>query len=301
MDSATQFKLINELIVAIAKILWPLITIIVILLFRNELSAILKRLRKGKLFGQEMELDPYVEEFKKTVEEAQEEIPDSEVEGAQYDKEIKETDKDIREVLDAAKKSPELGVIKLSSILEREIRTLAGSLGQTTSKHRLSSVNLFRRLVEKGYLPQHTTKSLQIFWELRNQIVHGYEPKNERNVLKVLDIGLILLKTIKSIPHEINIIYHPGVDIYSDKHCNNIIPDIKGVILETISPGRAEKFKRIFPTTRSEYYKKGKRVTWEWDLSRTWGEAWYKDPDTGEIKKAWHNSGEFVGRHIDEL
>ena len=74
MDPATQFKLINELIVAIAKLLWPLITIIIILLFRNDLSAILKRLRKGKLFGQEIELDPYVEEFKKTVEQAQEEM-----------------------------------------------------------------------------------------------------------------------------------------------------------------------------------------------------------------------------------
>ena len=301
MDSATQFKLINELIVAIAKLLWPLITIIIIILFRNDLSAILKRLRKGKLFGQEMELDPYVEEFKKTVEEAQEEIPDSEVGEEQYDKEIKETDEDIREVLEAAKISTELGVIKLSSILEREIRVLAGSLGQTTSKHRVSSVNLFRRLVEKGYLPQHTTKSLQIFWELRNQIIHGHEQKNERNILKVLDIGLVLLKTIKSIPHEINIIYHPGVDIYSDEQCDNLIPNVKGVILETTSPGRAEKFKRIFPTTRPEYYKKGKRVTWEWNLSRTWGKAWYKDPDTGEIKKAWDSAGEFVGRHIDEL
>lgn len=301
MDSATQFKLINELLAAIAKLLWPLITIIIILLFRSDLSAILKRLRKGKLFGQEMELDPYVEEFKKTVEEAQEEIPDSEIEEEEYDKEIKETDKDIREILEAAKISTELGVIKLSSILEREIRVLAGSLGQTTSKHRISSVNLFRRLVEKGYLPQHTTKSLQIFWDLRNKIIHGHKQKNERNILKVLDIGLVLLKTIKSIPHEINVIYHSGVDIYSDEQCNNLIPDVKGIILETTSPGRAQQFKRIFPTTRPEYYKKGKIVTWEWDLSRIWDKAWYKDPDTGEIKQAWGSAGEFVGRHIDEI
>lgn len=300
MDSATLFKLINELIVALASLLWPIVTLVIVLVFRSDLAALLKRVRKGKIFGQEMELDPNVAEFQKAVSEAQEEIPESDVEEAQYQKESDEIDESIKEVFRAANASPELGIIKLSTILEREIRILAGSLGQAPQR-RMPAIQLFRVLVEKGYLPQHTTKSLQIFWDLRNKIVHGHEKEVERNTIKVLDIGLVLLKTIKSIPHEINIVFHPGVTIYSDKNCTKEIADAKGLILETTSPGKAETFKSIFPTTKPEYYIKGKRVSWEWDLSQTWGETWYRDPNTNEIKIAWSSAGEFTGRNIEDL
>ena len=295
------FKLINEFIVAIAQLLWPIGILVIVLIFRRDIAAFLRRVRKEKLFGQEMELNPAVTEFREAVEEAQEEIPESWVAEEQYEKEVQQLDRDEREVLEAAKVNPELGVIKLSSILEREIRVLAGSLGQLEHRSRSPVTQLFRVLVDKGYLPAHTTKSLQIFWELRNQIVHGHAPQDERNVLKVLDIGLVLLKTIKSIPHEINIVYHPGVNLYSDPECTRIVDGVKGLILETTSPGKAEVFKRIFPTTRPEYYQRSRRVTWEWDLSRVWGQTWYIDPDTKEKKKAWDSAGEFTGRHIEDI
>lgn len=301
MDFVTLFKLINELIAALARLSWPIITLIIILVFRHDIAALLRRVRKGKLFGQEMELDPEVKEFHKAVEDAQEEIPESPVEEEQYEKETEQLDRDIKEVLDAAKINPELGVIKLSSILEREIRTLVGSLGNIGSRTRMAATHLFRVLVEKGHLPKHTTKSLQIFWGLRNEIVHGYKPKDEHNVLRVLDIGLVLLKTITSIPHEINIVYHPGVDLFSDETCMNKLKGVKGIILETTSPYLTTTFKRIFPTTKPSYYEKGERVTWEWDLSKSWGLTWYMDPDTNEKKKAWDSAGEFAGRHIEDL
>lgn len=300
MDSATLFKLINELIIALASLLWPIVTLIIILVFRSDLSALLKRVRKGKILGQEMELDSNVIEFQNAVSEAQEEIPNSDVANEQFKKESDEIDESIKEVLKAANSNAELGIIKLSSVLEREIRVLAGSLGQS-SQRRVAATHLFSILVEKGYLPQHITKSLKIFWDLRNRIVHGHEKEDERNIVKVLDIGLVLLKTIKSIPHEINIVYHSGVTIYRDENCEEEILNAKGLILETTSPGGAEKFKRIFPTTKPECFIKGKRVSWEWDLSQVWTKAWYKDPDTGEIKMAWHSAGEFIGRSIDDL
>jgi hypothetical protein len=248
-----------------------------------------------------VELDPTVTEFRKVVQQAQEEIPESSVGDEQYEKETKQLDRDEREVLETAKINPELGVMKLSSILEREIRVLVGSLGQLGQRSRSPATQLFRVLVDKSYLPAHTTQSLQIFWELRNQIVHGHATKGDRNILKVLDIGLVLLKTIKSIPHEVNVVYHPGVDLYSDRECTHKMEDAKGLILETTSPGKAEVFKRIFPTTRPEYYQRGRRVAWEWDLSRVWARTWYVDPDTKEKKKAWDSAGEFTGRHIEDI
>jgi uncharacterized protein YutE (UPF0331/DUF86 family) len=301
MDSVTKFKLINELIVAIAQLLWPIITLVIVIIFRSEITALLQRIRKGKLFGQEVELGPGLSELRKAVEEAQEEIPESKITEEQYEKEAKELDRDEREVLESAKINSELGIMKLAAILEREIRELAGSLGQLGQRSRSSATQLFSVLVDKGYLPAHTIKSLQIFWELRNQIVHGYALRDDRNVLKVLDLGLVLLKTIKSIPHEINIVSHTGVDLYSDEKCTHKIEGAKGLILETTSPGKAEVFKRIFPTTKPEYYQRGRRVTWEWDLSRVWGQTWYIDPDTKERKNAWDSAGEFTGRYIEDI
>ena len=75
MDAATLFKLIIELISAIAKLLWPIIALVIILIFRKDIAALLTRVRKGKLFGQEVELDPSMDEFRKRVGEAQSEIP----------------------------------------------------------------------------------------------------------------------------------------------------------------------------------------------------------------------------------
>lgn len=301
MDSATLFKLINELIVSIASLLWPIVTLVIVLVFRRDLAALLARVRKGKLFGQEVELDPAVKEFRQTVEEAQQEIPEPIAGDEKLEQKLEEQDRDSREVLDAAAKDPQLGIMKLSSILEREVRLLAGSLGQLKSGSRIPATRLFLVLVEKGYLPKHTTESLKIFWELRNQIVHGQVSTDARNILRVLDIGLVLLKTIQSIPHEINVIHHTGVELFTDKQCTQKLEGVKGVILETTSPGRAEVSKRIFPTKNASYFKNGKRVTWEWNLSYVWGQTWYVDPDDGLKKKAWDSSGEFVGRHPEDI
>ena len=55
----------------------------------------------------------------------------------------------------------------------------------------------------------------------------------------------------------------------------------------------------IYPTANPAYYETGKRVTWEWNLERLSGKAFYVDPDTGEKKVAWDSSAEFRGRLID--
>jgi len=302
MDSATLFRLINESIAASAKLLWPIVTFILVFLFRRDISGILERLRKGKLFGQEVELDPAVNEFRKSVEEAQVEIPTQPIQNEVCEpKNEDNADKDTSEVLEAAKINPELGVIKLSSILEKEIRILAGCLGALPTVRAVPATQVFRSLIEKGYLPKHTNESLKMFWELRNEIVHGHTPKDNRNILMVLDVGLVLLNAIKAIPHEVNIVHNPGVDLFQDEGCTIKLEGSKGLILETTSPGKATKTFRIFPTRRSSYYVVGKQVTWEWDLSVVWGKCWYIDPETQEKRSAWGSAGEFVGRSVDEL
>jgi hypothetical protein len=123
----------------------------------------------------------------------------------------------------------------------------------------------------------------------------------KREILSVIDTGLSLLRTIRSIPHKINFVSNPGIRLFEDSDGQRPRNDVNGLILDTQSPGGMEKRKRIFPTTRIDYYQVGKRVSWEWNLEKHWGETWYKDLDTKEFRLAWSKSIEFVGRHFDEL
>lgn len=297
MEPAVLFELINELIVSMAKLLWPIVVLIAVIIFRKDIRSLLNRVRKGKLFGQEIELDP-IDKFRKSVEEIKEEVSKTRMDMTKIQKVAKESDKDIKGVLEAAEVNPELGIIKLSSIIEREIRILAGSRGQWMPKSNMMSV--VGTLMQEGFISSNSAESLKLFWQLRNQIVHGYEPRPPHEVLKVLDIGLELLKAIRSKSYEINIVYHPGVDLFSDENCKNRLEGVKGVILETISADRKSIFKRIFPTTDPAYYQKEQMVSWEWSFSNKWGQTWYIDPDTDEKKKAWDNAAEFAGRHLED-
>jgi hypothetical protein len=138
------------------------------------------------------------------------------------------------------------------------------------------------------------------FWDIRNKIVHGADDVNADHILRAIDSGMTILRALEAIPHEINIIYHPGVDVFGDEKCHEKIEGVKGLILETTSPGGTAKSRRIYPTTRTNY-EKGKQVAWEWNMARTWNKAWYRDPDTKEIRQAWVGSSEFVGRHIEDV
>lgn len=149
-----------------------------------------------------------------------------------------------------------------------------------------------------GGLPVHIPSSLKFFWEARNKLIHGGDASQE-DILRAIDSGIMILKALKAFPTEVNVVYHPGVKLFYDPLCINAVPNAKGVILETESPGGATKRFRIFPTR--SHFQKGKRVAWEWDYELTWGPAWYKDPDTDEIKQAWISSAEFVGRHLNEV
>jgi hypothetical protein len=303
-----SFELIISLIIALSKLAWPALLIIVIFVFKEDIRALLKRLRKGKLLGQELELDPEIQEFQRTTELAEKEVAPPitpaisesvHVEGQASVKIQVPTDTD--EVLSLAASSPEVAIIRLSALLERELRLLLGDMGILPGNDRFHPIMATGLLINKGYLPKNTITSLQKFWELRNKLVHGQFPAEKREILAVIDIGLSLLRTLRSIPHEINRVHNPGVAVFEDHLCQRQLTGVVGLVLETQSPGGMEMKKRIFPTTRIGYYQIGRRVAWEWNFNNKWGETWYRDLDTGEPRTAWSSSAEFVGRHIDEL
>ena len=300
MDTTSVLPIISDLIRAGATLLWPLIVLVLALVFRSDITAILARLRRGKFLGQELELEPTVEKLSKNVEIAKANPRDSKamplpesVKGAM--------DADEAGILEAAKPSPELGIIKLASVLEREMRTIVGSLGLLEGRKGMTALRLMDLMISKDLLPKGTGESIRIFQDLRNRIVHGRGKANEREVLRTLDIGLALLRRVKVIPHETNVVYLAGIDLYNDAECTSLVEGVKGIILESTSFGGIQTAKRIFPTTKRGYYRNGHHVTWEWSNVKGWyDDTWYVDPDSGQRKLAWNSSAEFMGRHFDD-
>lgn len=94
-------------------------------------------------------------------------------------------------------------------------------------------------------------------------------------------------------------VYRTEVPLYSDPECQCIRSGVSGVILEIREqPGNILNGYTIHPTTR-KHFKAGIQVAWEWNIHNRFDKLWYRDPETGEIRSAWTQSAEFVGRAIN--
>lgn len=208
-------------------------------------------------------------------------------------------DEIVSEVLQEAARSPKVGLMVLSAELERSVRTLLMTTGWAQSQGRFTLRQGIDRLVELGVLTSSAASALAVFQSVRNEIIHGGRVASDDEVLRALDAAIPLLRAILAVPVEKNFVWHPGVELYSDPEATAPIPDVKGLILETVSPGGVSTTRRIFPTTKTDYVI-GKQVTWEWG-PRQWGETWYREPESGKVVEAWGGSMEFRGRHLDEM
>jgi len=295
---------LSELIKAFASLLWPILGFVFVFLFRNDIANAIGRIKKGKFLGQEVELSDDLEKLQQTVVEASEEVaslpPISIEENSDQEKLNKEIEDDaIKAIIKEAGRSPKTALILLASEVEKEARQTLASIGKLKGTQKLTLSKLIDELDSHYGLPRHVSSSLRMFWDTRNKIIHGGETE-DGSILSAIDSGVTILQTLYSLPREKNWVHHEGVTIYSDESCNNEIPGAKGIILKSSSSSGARTFYRIFPSTRT-HFKKGKRVAWEWGFENTWRDAWYKDPETNEIKLAWNSSAEFVGRNLDNI
>ncbi len=135
--------------------------------------------------------------------------------------------------------------------------------------------------LDRYSLPRHIESSMQLFADVRNQIVHGHGA-SEASILSAIDSGIAILRAIQAIPRETITVLHAGVQVYSDAAALHALPDVVGVMLQATSPGGASQSVRIYPTTQT-HFTQGKRVAWEWDNTRTFRRARYRDPRTSEI------------------
>ena len=291
----------------ISAVLWPLAALIVVLTFRAEISDLLRRLRRGKLLGQEIELDKSLDVLERGAEElASKPLPPLEsvspTEAAGRDPESRYAiEGEVANVLELAAQSPKSALMLLSANIEREARRLLAATGHSEEVPRTASLRAMVEVLEKATsLQRGTLDVVRNFAEVRNRIVHGHQDVQDDEILRAIDAGLIIYRSIAIVPREWNVVHHPGVALFSDPGASDEVRDVYGVILQTTSGGGTIKSTRIFPTTR-RHFQRGRDVAWEWNLDKKWGPMWYRDPDNGEIRQAWDASLEFVGRHLDEV
>jgi hypothetical protein len=204
---ASTVKDLAELISALASLAWPVIIITAISLFRADLRAFLPRLRKGKFFGIEVELDEL--QAKTGAAEAKAELPpvSGSLSTTLGDFQLHATatvgpdltQDAIEEVLREAGRSPRLGLMLLSSKIERAARELAADTGLDVSRRPGSLHAMIRALVQAEQIPFEAAEALNLFNQVRNRIVHGHDADDDE-IARAIDSGTRLLRLLLSIP-----------------------------------------------------------------------------------------------------
>jgi hypothetical protein len=297
--NAMSTKELTELIKAVADLLWPIFAFVVFGKFRKPLVRLLPRLKKGKFFGQEIELEESLAKAEVLASAAAQDIvplpsPTSDTPPA-----TDPADSVIAEVLRTVERNPKAALLQLTHALERELRTVLATSGLLSELRRQTLLDGFRLLDSRGSLPKHLLRSVELFLDIRNRIVHGHEATDD-DVLRAVDIGVLIYRSLVAVPHETFVVTHPSVEIYSDDGGKEPIKGATALILEATTPGGTMKRILVVPTTKLDY-NPGQRVSWEHNTERTFGPTWYRDPTSQQLKPAWHGSMEFTGRNLADL
>ena len=296
---------LTELLMSVAALLWPLLVFWTLFTFRTEIAAAMARISSAKILGNEIELDTQLEKLGEAVDQASNEVEalprdlSPALQKSSSNATATEPQDAIAKIHEAASQSPKIALLMLETEMEREAKKILASIGKLSEQKTLSFVRLIDRLDSHYGLPRYVLSSLRLFASIRNKIVHS-KTASEEDVITAIDSGVMIYRALQSLPHERNWVHHVDVPLYSDDKCLLEIPEVKGIILKTESSGGTTTSYRIFPSTRS-HFRIGKQVSWDWDFTRTWDEVWYKDPDSNLISQAWSSSGEFIGRHLDDL
>lgn len=201
-------------------------------------------------------------------------------------------------VLAEASHSPKVALMMLSSELDRSVRHLLMGSGWGVQNPVSGLRAGVRRLQEIGVLSPSAASAVDLFTQVRNEVVHGSRRPSEDEILQAIDSGLQIVNAVAAVPRERNFVAATDVELFEDAEGTRPVTDATGLLLRTVGPGpRGQENTRIFPTTYE--HRVGEEVAWVWNMSRTWGPTWYRHPDSGRIEHGWDSSAEFVGPPLD--
>ncbi len=205
-------------------------------------------------------------------------------------------------ILDEAIQSPAVAMMRLSLEIDRQLRLILAAIGllkDYTGRSPSVALDLIWRSSNGGSAaPRELRETLSNFWDLRNKVVHNGGPQ-QGYALRALDYGLRILRMLQAIPRPSHFV-RASVTVCSDRACNIVRQDVTGVILESFGANGESQGQHIHASRKP--YVVGESVSWEWNTrSPGWGETWYRDPQSGEVKMAWSEASEFIGRPLEEI
>lgn len=285
-----------DLLSAIGHLLWPLVALTGLLIFRVQLQDVLGRIKKGKLLGQEIELHERLVHLQASAKAVVAALPPASPENQ---KQISDVQDERSHVIAEAGRSPKAALLLLASQVERELLRVLAGLGLWKDEHPPTFQQGLLLLESTPGYARTLGDSVRLFYDVRNRLIHGRSAGDDE-VLSALDSGLTILEALNAIPRTRHIVYEVNVPLFEDRACRNIRAEVTGVMLENVSADLTQKAISIFPTTR-KHFKKGQLVTWEWNMNLVTDESWYRDPITKDAKLAWSQAAEFIGRDIESL
>ena len=134
-----------EFLQAIAALLWPILAFITVLVFKHNLRDLIRRLKKGKLLGQELELDASLTDLEvKSTNIVSEVSP-----GSVGTTSMANVGHINEKVLELASRSPKAALMLLASEIEKQLRVFMSITGHHT---RIKDTSL-------GTIPTYLVKS----------------------------------------------------------------------------------------------------------------------------------------------
>ena len=106
-----------------------------------------------------------------------------------------EIEEDARKIVERAT-TPTAKFVELSIEIEKRMRLIAAYLGEPRGIRYRTMSGLVSTLLSKGIIDSDSAKLIKTFWSARNEAIHGVREISERESVKLMNMGKILLSEL---------------------------------------------------------------------------------------------------------
>lgn len=101
--------------------------------------------------------------------------------------------------------------------------------------------------------------------------------------------------TMPVVPYRV---LYADLPFFSDSDCTDPVSGASIAILEGLDPDDELHELDVVPSRKS--YQPGQLVSWFLNHKQIWEECWYRNPETGQVERAWTVHAEFTGQVISK-
>jgi hypothetical protein len=106
--------------------------------------------------------------------------------------------------------------------------------------------------------------------------------------------------TIPEITHKVPLVpfkvLRAGLPFFRDEACADEVLEARLAVIQALDPDDEVQELDLVPTTKT--YREGDYVTLAFDNKKLWEDCYYRDPESGEVVKAWRIHVNFIGEVI---